>query len=406
MRVEQVFITPLVSEGVYGDEIEVSDYVKLDGLSKVKNSIDSTDYSIGIFRFDDVTLKCQNGQGTFNENDSRSIFTYVRDRAKVKIQALKIDSETFVSEEKIQFEGLINDEMTRLNITNDEITLKVYSKDSVFRTTRVPAGIIPAGSTAKTALISILSQPAIGVVLNLDPADINPELDFIIDTPEALDNLEVKEALDLILIASSSVLILEDDDIIVRSRNRDTGTPLELRGRGEISNNANLISLKNYNNGKQRQFNSIYLNDGAAVIEDTNSILESGVRQIKFDFPMIADSGTLQDVGQSIADEFRYPKIEVMAEVPAVVAEDVKLLDLVSVDAPFLKKPAEGDFLPVYGVATYGDAVTPYPLTFGSIEITSNIKFKVISIEKDLKNFRTALKLRQFGKNLNDGVFT
>ena len=56
MRVEQVFITPLASADVYGSEVEVSEYVKIDGLSKIKRSIDSTDYSIGVYRFDDLTF--------------------------------------------------------------------------------------------------------------------------------------------------------------------------------------------------------------------------------------------------------------------------------------------------------------------------------------------------------------
>ena len=256
-------------------------------------------------------------------------------------------------------------------------------------------------------MFTILSQPNITALLTVDIANINPGLDFVIDAPEELDNLEVKEALDLILIASGSVLILDGDTVIIRDRNKDNleENALQLRGRGEISNNANIIKLSDYNNGKQRQFNSIYLNDGLVTIEDNPAILEYGLRQIKFDFPMVRDIDTLGDIGESIADEFRYPKIELKAEVPAEVAEDSELLDLVSVDAPFLKKPIQSKFFPVYGVSTYGDSMTPYPGIFGSVGIDKSVKFKIISIEKRLKNFTTILKLRQFGKFRNDGVF-
>jgi len=408
MRVEQVFITPLVLNDTYGDEIDVSDYVKIDGLAKIKRSIDSTDYSVGVYRFSDLRLKCQNALGTFNENDSRSIFPFTRDRAKVRVIVLDINSNSFETETQVQFEGLINDEATRQNITNDVITFKALSKDSVFRTTRVPAGIISVGTAAKTAIVSMLSQPSIENLLTVDADNIAPELNFEIDTPGELDNLEVREALDFIMAASGSVLLIEDDIIYVHGRERpdaDPENPLELRGRGEISNNANIISISEYNSGKQRQFNSVRLNDGAVTVEDSASVFEFGLRQIEFDFPMVNILATLRQIGEAIAEEFQYPKIELKLRVPTSVANGALLLDLVRVDAPWLLKPLAEKFFPIYGTATYGDAITPYPEIFGSVQITSNLKFKIISIEDYPKTFITTLKLRQSGKFPNDGDF-
>jgi len=408
MRVEQVFITPLVSNDTYGDEIEVSKYVRIDGISKIKRSIDSTDYSLGVYRFSDLKLKCENSRGTFNEDDSRSIFPFTRDKAKVRVVALMINPDTFATETKVQFEGIINDEATRQNITDDTVKLTALSKDSVFRTTQVPAGIISAGTTAKNALFLILSQASITNLLTVDINNIDPVLDFEIDTPSELDNLEVREALDLLLAASSSVLLLESDTIFIHGREKpdeDEADALQLRGRGELSNNANIISITAYNTGKQRQFNSVRLNDGAVVIEDSASVFEYGLKQIEFDFPFANDLDTLRDIGQEIADEFRYPKVELKARVPTEVSEDSDLLDLVRVDAPLLKKPIPGDFFPVYGAAIYGDSETPYPLTLGSVGISNKTKFKIIEIEDDARSFQTILKLRQFGKFTNDGVF-
>jgi hypothetical protein len=303
---------------------------------------------------------------------------------------------------------LINDEATRQNITNDVITFKALSKDSVFRTTRVPAGIISVGTAAKTAIVSILSQPSIESLLTVDADNINPELNFTIDSPGELDNLEVREALDLIMAASSSVLLIEDDIIYVHGREKpdaDPDNPLELRGRGEISNNANIISISEYNSGRQRQFNSVRLNDGAVTVEDSASVLEFGFRQIEFDFPMVNSLTTLRQIGNAIAEEFQYPKIELKLRVPTSVANGALLLDLVRVDAPWLLKPPPEKFLPIYDTATYGDADTPYPEVFGSVQILRNLKFKIISIEDDPKSFITTLKLRQSGKFPNDGDF-
>lgn len=405
MRVEQVFITPLEDNEVYGAEQDVSEYVKIDGLSKIKQSIDSTDYSIGVYRFSDVKLKCVNSRGTFNENDSRSIFPFVRDKAKVRIQALKINPDDFSIQTVIQFEGLINDEMTRQNLLDDTISITVYSKDSILRTTQVQAGIIAPGSTAKNALLAILSQPDITKVLTIDSANINPFYDFIIDTPSALDNLKVEEALRLILQASGSALLLVNDEIIVQERENTESSPpiLELKGRGEITGNSNIISISEYNNGKQRQFNSVRLNDGAITVRDADSIAEYGLRQIEFDFPMVNETSTLTEIGENTAEEFRYPKIELKVNIAAETAEGRGLLDLVEIDAPWLKKPS-GDFMPVCGTAVCGDSATPLPDIFGSLQIQPNIRFKIIAIENNSKNFTAMFKLRQIGRAINGGV--
>jgi hypothetical protein len=405
MRVEQVFITPLADIDNYGSEVEVSDFVKIDGLSKIKRSIDSTDYSIGVYRFDDLKLKCNNSRGTFNENDSRSIFPFTRDKAKVRVVAKKIDAADLSVVTQTQFEGLLNDEATRQDITNDVIFLTVLSNDSVLRTTQVPAGSVAVGAAAQTALFSILSQPSITKLLTVDIANINPDFNFIIDTPSALDNLKVEEAVRLILKASNSAFLIKNDEIHIQSRENPPGSILELRGRGEITNNANIISISDYNSGKQRQFNGVRLNEGALTVSDDDSILEYGLRQIEFDFPMVNNTATLNDIGQTILDEFRLPKIELRLRVPTEVSEDFDLLDVARVDAPWLRKPKPGDFMPVYGVAKFGEAITPFPQRFGSVQIPANIKFKIISIEDDPKSFNTTLKLRQFGKSTNDGVF-
>ena len=405
MRVEKVFITPLIQKDTYGTEVDVSEYVKIDGLSKIKRSIDSTDYSIGVFRFNDLKLKCENARGTFNENDSRSIFPFTRDKALVRVSALEIDPDTFEIVEEAQFDGIINDEATRQNITTDLTTLTALSRDSTFRTSRVAAGLIANGNTAKQAIILMLSQAEIEAILTIDESNIVPDLDFVIDTASALDNLEVKEALDLILVAASSVLVIRNNVVYVQGRGVETSSEvLELKGRGELSGNSNMFSVSSYNSGKQRQFNSVIVNK-LVTRSNEDSVSEYGLRQAPFDFPMVNDTDTLGIIADRIVNEFGFPKIELKVRVPTSISKDFDLLDVVSVDAPWLKKPIQDKFFPIVGVATLGDIATPLPTIQGSVQIDKNIKFKIISIEDDPKLFRTNLKLRQVGRTSNDGFF-
>ena len=406
MRFERVFITPLIKQDTYGSEVDVTGYVNIDGLSKIKRSIDSTDYSVGVYTFNDLRLKAQNATGIFNENDSRSIFPFTRDKAKVRVESVDIDQKTKTIISQIQFEGLLNDEATRINITTDEIRFAILSKDSVLRTTQIPAGAIPNGTDVKAALETILLQIPITNVLNVNVDNIQPDLNYIIDLGSELDNLEIKNALNLILPSSNSVLIIDpSDNIIIRNRdNSDKEELLNLKGRGNISNESNITSISDYNTGRQRQFNSIILN-GSFTVQDTDHIFEFGLKQASLDLPFITTEATLQSIGQRFIDEFKFPKIELKLRIPTPISEGFDLLDTARVDAPWLKKRKSGEFFPVLGVTVLGDTNAPLPLILGSTQIGENLKFKIISMEDDPKNFITVLKLRQSGVSSNDGVF-
>lgn len=409
MRVEKVYIKPLIAESTYDSSwTDVSDSIGMDALSNIKRSIDSTDYTIGVYTFNDVTLKGDNSRGLFNEFDSRSIFPYIRDKAKVKIEVNEIDVEAETITATTQFEGLINDEATRQNITNDEITIKVLSTDSVLRTTGISVGALNNTMTVSQALLAILDVTVITNVLTVSAGNLVPDYDYVVDQATLLEELTVKEALDKLLVSSGSCLTIVSNTIYVSSRNNATGgTPiLYLYGGGSIPNDPNILSISKYNPGKQRQFNRILIND-VLVAEDSDYIDEYGVRAKNFDFNMVTASATVTAIGTAILAEFKEPKIELTLRVKTADSQDYDLLDLSSVDAPWLKRPADGyQFMPVCGAVVLGDDEAPLPIVTGSVQIDPNIKFKIISIEDDPKLFISTLKLRQYGTLTNDGYFT
>lgn len=410
-----VFFTPIdqVDQRTYLSEIDVSDRIKMTGIGSIRRSIDAADYDIGVFTFSDLELVGLNFNGYFNEEDSRSIFPSGRDLCKVRVvfenvEMVRNSSGTVLSEtitDTVTFRGLINEEGTRLDLTTETIRFKVLSRDSVLRTTKISSGVVVSGMSFKQALEAILNVPRITSVLNFDADNIQPKLNLTIDEGDFFDDKSVKEALDKLLFASNSVLLIEDiGDIIVKSRDPLTTRPLvSLYSKNDLHRRENVIDITAYNQGKQRMFTSVVIND----FERSNSafVQTFGLRQKKFDLDFITDSFKAQTIADELVDEFKTPKIELNVKVSTELSKTIQLLDRVSVNYPLRTKPIAGTFLPIIGVTVLGDSEMPLPEVFGSIEIPARFAFKVIEIEDNPEKFTSILKLRQMGKNLDDGVF-
>lgn len=404
----RVYFTPKSGTYAYGDELEVTDYVTLAGIGKVRSQIDADDYNIGVFTYDDLDLTCLNLNGIFNEeSDNRSIFTFTRDQAKVRVVFNKIttDEETGTTEEdEIVFRGIINDEATKANAKNDEIKFKVLSRDSVIRKTKVPAGIITDGMTVSAAFLAIMNQSAITAVLSTAEADVNPDLDFVIDVGSEFDDKSCREALNDLLRSSNSVMLIDDDGVVtIKDRTEDeTRSPVNLYGPFDIHRRQNTSDLLDYNTGRQRMFNSVRVND--TVVGNTGYQIQFGFRQFEVDFAFVTEEDTQALIAENLLNEFKYPKLECKVEVPLSSVEGIQLLDRVSLDWPVLIKPWNM-FFPVVGITKIGESGQELPIRLGSIDISPNVKWKVIQIEEDPKKFTKTLKLRQAGVDIADGYF-
>jgi len=400
----QVFITPRNGQLTYGDEIEITDFVLENSISPIRVGIDSTDYDIGIFFFDDVQLTMANIDGYFNDDqDYRSIFPYGRDKAKCRVvyrDSKNIDDGTIV------FNGLVADEATRIDAQKDEIQFRVLSKYSILKDVNVSGGTITDGMLASSAFYSILNVPKITAVLNVDALNINPANDIVIDVGSEISSKSVKDALNQLLLATNSVILVDDDDnILIQSRNETNDRPvLELFGPFDLKRRENIIDIKNYNTGKQRMFTAVQVNDAQEV--NNGHIDYYGYKQKTIDMPFITDQTTERLIASELLAEFKTPKIELEVTVPTSIARGYKPLDRVSIDHPLRIIPVDGTFLPIVDEAVIGDDLTPIPKTTGSISIEPQMGFKILEIKEDPKSFETSLKLRQIGIDIGDGYFS
>lgn len=412
----RVFFTPLIQsdQSVYGDEIEVTDRILSAGIGNIKQSIDAGDYDIGVFAFSDLELKGANFNGYFNEEDSRSIFITTRDRCKVRVVFRRNvfernSSGTILSStetDTVTFRGLINEEATRLDLATDQIRFKVLSRDSVLRTTQIPAGVVGDDTPISEAIFRILNQTRITSVLTIDQSNIVPDLDIEVDDGDWFSNKGVKEALDKLLFASNSVLLIDDDGTVhVRSRDHDSDDDflLNLYGQYDQQKRENIIKIEDYNLGRQRMFTSVRINDTIS----TNEIFADafGLRVKKYSLEFIDDPDKEEEIAERVVDEFKTPKIEMNVTVATDLVRDLQLLQVVSVNYPLRVEPIKGTFLPVFDVAKFSDANTPFPNEFGSVSIDRRTAFKVVEISHEPEKFTSKLKLRQIGVSLEDGFF-
>lgn len=399
----KVLFTPLIGFNTYGTtvdvtkDIDLTDFVK--NLGTIKREIDNGDYDIGIFTFGDITLNAINFSRKFNdENDALSIFKYRRDRCKVEI--IFYDASGTPS---TRFKGLINDDATRIDVDKDIVRFKVLSLDSIFRQVSVQAGAIVTGDLFSTAIKKILNVPEITSTLTYSASNIVADLDLTIDDGEVFSSIPVKDALDSLLLAANSILYVDNSDTIYVKARTESANIFYLYGPSDPLGRENIISLKNFNNGLQRSFNSVKVNDNTVYTIDA-WVTEYGFRQKSVSLDFITTSATEEAIATRIANTFHVPKAEIEVTVKSADFQDIDLLDIVSIDFGYRLTPDPRDNgLPMYGTAQYGTA--HYAISAGSFKIYPSEKWKVTAIEENPAKGTTILRLRRTGTYTNDGYF-
>lgn len=403
----QVLITPLVGRNTYGTEqditkdVEIDDYIKENGISTIKREVDNGDFDFGSFVFGSINITAINFDGKFcDSDDSRSMFLYSRDKAKVTINFFDGLSNSPVS----SFKGIIDDRATKANFKRSEVKLTLLSNDSIINRVKIPSGAVTNGSLISEAIKTILQLTDITSVLTYDEAYINVLNDYVIDDGSRLDNKTVKNGLNALLRAANSVFVVDKDTnkMMVRSRDFNSGNIVNLYGHGDTFGRENIIDIINYNTGTQRAFNTITIDD--VTKSDLGMIEYYGDNQKTFNFDFITNQETKALIAQNLLDYWKVPKTELEVSMKKSDVQNISFFDLVSIDYPYRVKPYGSNKLPIFGSARFGSAVFPY--IFGNQKIMPSKAFKVIGITENPKSFTVKIKLRQTGITLSDGYFS
>lgn len=411
----KVFITPRIGEETYGAEVEVTNRIFEVGIGKFGESADSQNYGVGILSFGDLELKATNSDGFFNlETDWRSMFNFSRDLAKARVEFItatvtrdddgSITSSSIVTQ--IVFKGFLSDEATREDPIKETIRLKILSRDSVLKRQLIPFGLIPDGFNSTDAFKRIFNRPAISKFINFDPANIVPAISFTIDVGNTFDNITILDAVKDLLLATDSILKIDsNDDLFIKSRDADnTISTLELFAHTDLHGRGNIIQAGKHNNGRQRLFTSIKIND--TISENKGFIKEFGFREKSFSLDFITNAITEKAISDRLVQSFRLLREELEITISTVLGQNVELLQPVKIHWPLqIINDDLTKFIPYVGQLVVGDSEEPLPREQGNLRIDSNKKFKIMEIKHNPKNLTTKIKVRHDGDALGEGYF-
>lgn len=405
----RAYINPRDDSGNFTGFQEVTEDVDFESMGTIKQQIDSNEYDVGVFKFDEFTLKLRNEHGKYSDVDVlQSIFRFRRAGSKFKLTwepasesaqcgfaVAGASSGATISEEVDILVGVLNDSASRLNITDQKVTFRVLSADSVFPAVEAPFSDINIGDLYSEILLTILDQAEITEYLTVSASNFTLGLDQTIDVVSQYENQTVKEVLDDILFQSNSVLYIKDQTVFIKPR--DGGNTALYTFRGQASNNGieDIINISDVSTGVNQVFNFWTWKGTTLVSKDESSITSNGVRKKEFESDAITNTAKRQAILDAQKTQFRLKKqsFNLTASINPTLLT-LAMLDQIRVDYPTTFIPAETDGeLPIYGIAVYGES--RYGFGQFSITISEDVPYKIMGIDIDTKKQQMKFKLKE-----------
>ncbi len=390
-------ITPVgLNSNEFLDEFEGTDYLAGNSaISSISNTVDNSDFVVGLFSYSYTRIKLLNRSGIFNQNDSTGKFPNGRDGSKVTIFLRD------QGEEKPVFIGEISEDATKENILNETIEITVLSPDSVLRRHNVPAGILSGNLSFKDAIIALLDRPPINLSVKIRERFIEMDYNGIIDNEESFSGKSIQESIGEILVAGNSFLFVDFNNFVrvlsrtkFRERKRRFYGPYDKLGRSP-----GILSVKNYNNGLQRTINQVEINGEYYGDQDFINTYSLRSKSISFDFITRPDRQAI--VATNLIRKYRVPKQEMTIMVPLKDAYDLEISDLLSVHYP-RKRVGINENSGKFGIDMFGFA--KFAGNVGAFYINSNVNWIIYGKKDNPSNFTTELKLREYGFKVGDST--
>lgn len=399
----RVYIKPFLDNGDYGDFIEVTEDVDQNSLGSFSQQLDNGDYDFGIYTNNSINLSLRNGDGKYSDvTISNSIFRIKRSNSIVKFTYQveqdgpwcgdAILGDAYTSEELTIFTGLLSDETLSMDLDTLEPQFQVLGRESIFDTIIVPVDDLTDGELLSSIVFKILNQDAVTQVLNVDALNINLGLDEASDIVSVFTGKTGKDSLDEILKITNSVLYIDGDDIIVSPREPTADIKEAFFGQASNLGPENIEMIRNIKTGINRTFNYFTWDGSPVIVKDNDSISIYGNRSSKISSDIITDNTKQINLLEDLLAEFSLPRQEFDLIVPTTYQTmGLKLLSRCTIDYPIVYL-AQGNPLPICGVAICGQGILPKGLWAFTISPSDNLKLLGRSI--DVKSGLTTFKMR------------
>lgn len=369
-----VQIQPFNPDGTRsGTYTDVSQFVDINGVSQIRESLDLTDFDVGVLRNAAVKLAVNNQKGTFNDvdDDQNSIFQFKRSDSLVRF-TWRINDYRFVaglskandlvdatlSPDATLFEGLLSDEDLKFNALDQKMKFTVLGKEVLFDRTLVDTDDFSNGDLISDVLFAILNKSTITELLTVSASNINPTVDVTIDDKTELQDKTVAEALEQLLLFGNSTLRIVNDTVIIGPRSSSSTIAARFYSQSSDLGTENLIAARNISSGIKRTFNFISWPNGNSA-SDATSQTTYGARKKEVGTDLITTGSKQDTILASILSEFKDPRQEFDLIVPLTYQNlEVELLDRITIDyGPLYAEFAED--LPFCGLAVCGEATLP-----------------------------------------------
>ena len=159
-NVWRVYINPFDDSGNYAGYREVTADVDFSSLGMISQDLDNTDYNIGVYRTNNISVAFRNDKGLYSDVGSpTSMFRYTRADSLLRITWATESNmkagfikagQTNLSVETEVFVGLINDDSLSMDLDTQEVQFTVLGRESRFNKTIVPINSVtqPGGAIA------------------------------------------------------------------------------------------------------------------------------------------------------------------------------------------------------------------------------------------------------------------
>lgn len=397
----KVFLATRTFANTYNSYVDVTRYILDSSIGSYKRSIDSNDFDIGYQEESNISVNLDNNDGRFLEGLGFFEEALV-DRSKIKIEAGYVDTETFGSDSpsvdyQVSFEGIIDDRATSYDEQKNNVQFTIVSFSSIINRLKADASFIVNGDSFQSTLFNLLNVADIRQLLTVDIANINPKVNSTVTDVSWFQGKQLKEAMEAMLLASNSVLVVKNGAVYVKPRAHSTTPRFRFYGKGSAKP-SNIEKISNYNNGLARVITRAYVNSTVVEGDFQNIIRRYGARVKNINLGFISNNAIETAIGEDIIDEFSIPKTEFELTTD-YLGNEVDLLDTVTVENEGFVLDAEPA---LYGEAIYGEST--YVQRSGSLKISPHLGFKIIAINHDYKRFSTTLKLRAIGNKAYDNV--
>lgn len=139
----KVYLQPFLDSGAYsGVWIDVTDDVELDSMNTIDQSLDNTDYNLGVYKTADFQITFRNDNGKYSDvGQPESIFKYTRTNTLFKLTwrgdskpptcGFSVAGEQGLCPEVTVLTGLINDSSLTMDLETNELQFDVLGLENV-----------------------------------------------------------------------------------------------------------------------------------------------------------------------------------------------------------------------------------------------------------------------------------